>query len=162
MGGVFHEGTCGCVLIHDPVESRGRTLCWDCSEEDVPCFHSRPWQNIDNEPRSSHNPLAFHHGILRHTMLFAGGDGYLFVAGVSEQWAKAWGDGPKNTAVASAAQSPSRLAFGLSRMHWNAVSCSLAARAGSLEALQWCRSNNCPWDAKTCSSAALGGYLELL
>ena len=40
--------------------------------------------------------------------------------------------------------------------------CSLAAKGGQLEVLQWARANGCPWDEETCAFATIGGHLEVL
>ena len=42
---------------------------------------------------------------------------------------------------------------------WNELTCSLAAEAGRLDVLQWCRANGCPWNELTCSHAAESGNL---
>ena len=45
---------------------------------------------------------------------------------------------------------------------WSARTCSIMARVGNLEVLQWARANGCPWDKWTCFNAARGGHLEVL
>ena len=40
--------------------------------------------------------------------------------------------------------------------------CSLAARGGHLEVLEWLHSTECPCDSATCCAAAAGGHLEVL
>ena len=44
----------------------------------------------------------------------------------------------------------------------DAMTCSMAAKHGDLQMLQWARMNGCPWDSSTCSSAAENGHLEVL
>nr|WIL04758.1 ankyrin repeat-containing protein [Cedratvirus duvanny] len=45
---------------------------------------------------------------------------------------------------------------------WDEITCSAAAYDGHLEVLQWLRANGCPWDKNTCSASALYGHLEVL
>ena len=45
---------------------------------------------------------------------------------------------------------------------YDAGLCSLAARAGKLEALQRLRADGCQWDNRTCAEAAKGGHLNVL
>ncbi len=40
--------------------------------------------------------------------------------------------------------------------------CSVAARGGHLEVLQWARSQGCPLDAWTCAHVAREGHVEVL
>jgi len=40
--------------------------------------------------------------------------------------------------------------------------CTLAARQGHLDVLQWLRQNDCPWNEATCTEAATHGHLTVL
>ena len=40
--------------------------------------------------------------------------------------------------------------------------CAHAAAIGSLETVQWLRSQDCPWDEHSCEAAAFGGHFEVL
>ena len=45
---------------------------------------------------------------------------------------------------------------------WNEETCMCAAEKGHLEILQWARMNGCPWNERTCSLAARNGHLGVL
>lgn len=46
--------------------------------------------------------------------------------------------------------------------YWDHKTCASAAKGGHLKVLQWARANGCPWDREVCESAALGGHREVL
>lgn len=86
-------------------------------------------------------PLTDTRDVLRHTMLFASGDGFLYVAGVSKSWKIAWGERPKETPLRAAVQTVSRLAWAKDAgCALNALTCMHVAAAGCLEALEYARS----------------------
>lgn len=89
--------------------------------------------------------------------------------GSTSTWLRATGS-PSDTSVYSslcevAATSGSLEAVQWCRSNgypWNESTCAAAAGSGNLELLRWCRENGCPWDEGTCDRAAGSGNLELL
>ena len=82
------------------------------------------------------------------------------------QWAL-----PQSPALAQRAVCRSAARFGSLEMlqwvrsqgcPWDEWTCSSAGERGHLEVLQWARGQGCPWDDFTCSEAARGGHLEVL
>lgn len=115
------------------------------------------------ESETVRNPLIDHMDVLTHVMLFASGEGYLFAGGVSISWEGAWGDRPCETKLDVAMHSESCLAWARDCWcPWDDTTCSLAARLGRLDILQYARAEHCPWGWKTCASAAKGGHLGVL
>jgi hypothetical protein len=45
---------------------------------------------------------------------------------------------------------------------WDSSTCSTAAKFGHLNVLIYAHENGCPWDINTCNEAAAHGYLEIL
>ncbi len=86
----------------------------------------------------------------------------------------AGGDGGGRTPRALTRTRVADVAVSLPRMEWGRgllvgrwkkakrKVCEWAARAGSLEVLQWARAQGCPWTSPTCTMAAKGGHLEVL
>lgn len=98
----------------------------------------------DASSSSPRNPLTDHVDVLDHILHFAAGEGYLFVAGVSKQWKRAWADRPKCTHLSIAVGSPSNLAWARdSGCRWDEVTCSLAAASGRSKTLRYAHSKGC-------------------
>lgn len=102
------------------------------------------------------NPLVSEPDVLNHLIPFVADDGFLFVAGVSRSWRRAWGvERQPETRIDAAVQSPSRLGWARSSgCAWSSNICARAASGGYLATLRYARAIRCPWDWRTCAHAA--------
>ena len=102
--------------------------------------------------------------ILSHLVQFVLDKQFLFFAPVCRSWKAAWGQRRPLTSYVTAETSLSQVRYSLtSGLPREGIDgCTMSARVGNLEVLQWARSWGCLWDAETCTLAAQGGFLTLL
>lgn len=138
-------------------------------------FHSVTVLDTSNMSGTTRNPLIDHANVLRHTILFASNSGYLFVAGVSKPWKKAWRETPRRepvTHVDLALQSPACMLWAndcdmpTARLWLNPDACLRAARGGYLDTLVYADAQGLitmdPQDFYACAAAAEAGHLDVV